>query len=726
MATIEQLNSALIKADAAGNTDDARALAGAIRQMRAAAPDTPPAREMSLGESAMQIPQGIVRGFQDVTDTGFNAGAKALDYLTGGNASAAVQAKAAEQQAQYDKVYQDSLLAGSSRLGGQLLATAPVGGLMAAPLRAVAPTAAQALASGGFAAKTMLGKAASGAAVGGASAGLVNPEDAGGGAAIGAVVPAAVAPIVKGLARVVGKSADMIRGNVPGIKAAELAQSALGDQLAPALNVLANARPGITATQALAEAGINADPFMALGGLAQHNDVGSWYRQLAQAQNESARNQLAVAAGGSTQTAARNALVDANKGVNALTTPMRETELAAANTAGQVKGRLEPYIGQKQASMESALQNQGRTATESAQAGVRNAEGKPGWISNADRSQEYGGAAQDFGVVKGQRQAERDFAQARVDSLAAHGLKPIDTDAIISNIGLKLKDPRIGPSDINTAVLGKVANKIEEWTARNGGVIDAEALYSIRKNAVGEEIQRLYPNVDAKAQAKHAAGLLNEIKPLIDDAIEQAGGTGWRDYLSAHATGMHGVEQQKLASAALKMFDSNPKKFVALVQGEDPKAVEKVFGPGSYDIVKEMGAKLAPLQDVAKQVSRDLTIAEQSKAGVGGLNHILDADQSTIRRAANIIGRGGRAAELTLEELEGKVNKKVIANFREGMKSGRTALDMLSKMPSEDSSPFLAAIRNTRAWNSGVTRAPALLYAKPNSLAPENRNALVR
>ena len=725
MASLEQLSSALIKADAAGNTEDARALAGAIRQLRAA-PDETPARAMSLGESAMQIPQGLARGFQDVTDTGFKLGAKALDYVTGGNTRAAVDARAAEQQAQYDNVYQHSLLAGGSRLGGQMLATAPVGSVLAAPLRALAPAAAEALATGGMSAKTLMGKAAGGASVGGASAALVNPEDTGVGAAIGAVVPSVVAPIVKGVARLAGKVSDTVKGNVSGVKAAELARASLGDQVAPAMDALANARPGITATQALAEAGINADPFMALGGLAQHNDVGSWYRQLAQAQNAGMRSDLAAAAGGGTQTAARNALVEANRNVNTLTTPMRETELAAANTAGQVKARLEPYIGQKQASMESALQNQGRTATESAQAGVRNIEGKPGWLSNADRSQEYSGAAQDFGAVKGQRQAERDFAQARVDSLAAHGLKPIDTDAIVENIGAKLRDPKIGPSDVNTSVLGKVASKIEEWTNRNGGVIDADALYSIRKNAVNEEIQRLYPNVDAKAQSKHAAGLLNEVKPLIDDAIEKAGGTGWRDYLSAHAAGMHGVEQQKLAGAALKMFDSNPKKFVALVQGDDPKAVEKVFGAGSYDIVKEMGDKLAPLQNVAKQVSRDLTVAEQSKAGVGGLGHILDADQSTLRRAANIIGRGGRAAELTLEELEGKVNKKVIATFREGMKSGKTALDMLSKMPAEDRSPLLAALKNTRAWTSGVTRAPVLLYAKPNALAPDNRNSLAK
>ena len=34
MATLEQLSAALVKADAAGNVEDAKALANAIRQMR--------------------------------------------------------------------------------------------------------------------------------------------------------------------------------------------------------------------------------------------------------------------------------------------------------------------------------------------------------------------------------------------------------------------------------------------------------------------------------------------------------------------------------------------------------------------------------------------------------------------------------------------------------------------------------------------------------------------
>lgn len=46
MATLEQLEQALVKADAAGNADDARAFAAEIRKMRAAPVEQPVAPKL--------------------------------------------------------------------------------------------------------------------------------------------------------------------------------------------------------------------------------------------------------------------------------------------------------------------------------------------------------------------------------------------------------------------------------------------------------------------------------------------------------------------------------------------------------------------------------------------------------------------------------------------------------------------------------------------------------
>lgn len=92
--------------------------------------------------------------------------------------------------------------AGAGELGGQLVATAPVGGLLGAGAKAAGlGRLGNALASGGMAtgapaATSLAGKAADlgirslgGAITGGASAGLVDPEQAGTGAVIGGALP---------------------------------------------------------------------------------------------------------------------------------------------------------------------------------------------------------------------------------------------------------------------------------------------------------------------------------------------------------------------------------------------------------------------------------------------------------------------------------------------------------------------------------------------------------
>jgi hypothetical protein len=96
---------------------------------------------------------------------------------------------------------------GAAQFAGELAATLPAGGVLAKPVQAVGallPGAArvttpiaQSIASGGFqtglqpGVANMLTRAAGGAVLGGASAALLNPEEAGTGAMIGAALPGA-------------------------------------------------------------------------------------------------------------------------------------------------------------------------------------------------------------------------------------------------------------------------------------------------------------------------------------------------------------------------------------------------------------------------------------------------------------------------------------------------------------------------------------------------------
>jgi hypothetical protein len=160
----------------------------------------------SVGQAAkdfMTIPRGVYRGFQDVTDTLVKGGASLADMVTGGNARQSVDRSAQANQQNYQQDYGDSTLAGVSRVGGNILATAPVGGGLA-KVASLVPGAAPlvtALRTSGMAPGSVGTRIAGGAATGAAQSTLIDPDavSAGVGATLGGT-----------LGGVVGKAATRV------------------------------------------------------------------------------------------------------------------------------------------------------------------------------------------------------------------------------------------------------------------------------------------------------------------------------------------------------------------------------------------------------------------------------------------------------------------------------------------------------------------------------------
>lgn len=130
------------------------------------------------------------------------------------------------------------------KLGAEIAGTAGVGNALAIPVRAArAPALANAIASGGMSAggaptqgvlqgaKNLLLRSAGGAITGGASAGLIDPESAGTGAAVGAALPS----VVKGLGAAGSAVGRVIRGpEVPeGVRDAAAAAREAGYVIPP-------------------------------------------------------------------------------------------------------------------------------------------------------------------------------------------------------------------------------------------------------------------------------------------------------------------------------------------------------------------------------------------------------------------------------------------------------------------------------------------------------------
>lgn len=726
----------------------------------------------TIGAPIEAVSQGIISGGGNVMFGGQELLGRGLEKLGATDIGRSLVQDAlrrrAESQATVAPFKQEFPIAtGAGELGAEILATSPVGGAIAAPLKAIPAAAplAQAIRTGGFSTgRTVAGapiaaratdlatRAAGGAITGGAASALINPAEAESGALGGAAVAVVAPPVVNALAKSGGFLRDAFTGRLADVKAGKISRQVAGDRINAIRAALAAAPEDLTAAQAAS--GVQRDAWQALGEFASKTDDMT-VRLKQQAANDLAQLQRMAEGGNATE--ARQAYEQSIQRLNQLTQDMRNIELGAANQAGQTINRLAPQLQQRQASMVNALRGgipvgEARVgqatispATEAAQrtaaAQVQAERIVPGQIpaisarqaarTQMAAAQQWQETSDIFADIARQRRAEAGFLERQIGSLEDYGLRPLDAGSIIGAIDSKLSQPGLRASSNVTKVLQAVKDDIANLTAKGGGVIDANDLYTLRKEGINERIMQIMGQTDPKISAKVTRKVLSEVRPLIDDAIEQAGGTGWRDYLKTYSQGMQAIDQKAMAAQAAKLFKDSPQEYVRLVRGNNPDAVEAIFGPGSYDIFKEMGSKMPTLEKLAANIERGAEMSAAATRGKEVFGEIVEDVGRTFPRFPNLLSREAAIGNLTFADLEKRLDKKVVAKLREGMLSGKNALEMLNTLPSAERSKVLRVLTDRNTWGktgAAAARAAVLPQAPTNALAgeSESQNALAK
>ena len=710
----------------------------------------------TIGAPIEAVSQGVIKGVGDLMFGGQKLVGKGLQGAGADEIGRFLQEDAARRQAESQRVVapfkqEFPIATGTGELGSQALITAPLGGVIAKPLAALStsvPAVARyvdpvvnALRSSGFSSGLATKNAplatrtadigarvVGGGVTGGATAALTNVDETGTGAQVGAGVAVVAPKTVKLLSKSAGFLTDAFTGRLAEVGAGKISREVAGERIGAIRAALAAAPDDLNAAQAAS--GVQRDAWQAFGAMTGKTDQQSL---LLKKQFDDELATLQRMAEGGNATEARAAYEQSIKRLNQLTADMRNVELQAANQAGQTVNRLAPQMEQRQAGMVNALRGgipvgqplPGQAvvspATEAAQQAAIAAKGKPGFLSAGTRSQEWKATSDEFAGIAQQRRAEAGFLERQIGSLEDYGLRPLDAGAITSAIDAKLATPGLRASSNVTKVLESVKDDIANLTAKGGGVIDAHDLYTLRKEGINERIMQILGQTDPKISAKVTRQVLQEVRPLIDDAIEKAGGTGWRDYLKTYSQGMQAVDQKALAAEAAKLFKDSPQEYVRLVRGNNPDAVEAIFGPGSYDIFKEMGSKMPTLEKLAASIQRTAGMKEAATAGTEALGKIIGEDSFRLR-FPSLLNRATTAANLTLDILEKRLDKKIFAEMQKGMASGKSALEMLDTLPAAERSKVLRALTDPASW--GKTGAVAARATVINSLAPPNENRI--
>jgi len=491
-----------------------------------------------------------------------------------------------------------------------------------------------------------------------------------------------VAPYV---AKGVNKLIDLSLGSPAQLKAATIARSSLGNDIPQVLSTLKNAPPNASVAEITAS--IENPTWQALIQEALERDP-QYLRKTQLFGEEESLKALSKLAGGGNAAETRAVLENAKKALNVTTTPQREAALSRANLGQDVAeyeakaGKLSEEAAAKVADVRRLI-NAGQLAEASARLDLIKAGLPVGFTRHtykgelagmADRwASDAANASLDLG--QGAR-----FAQAAADSLRSFGIKPLKTDSLIASIQNITKNPKFaGNRDLLTSV-DTVADDIARWTDKNG-VIDVNALEAIRKNSVNGVIQKLYPNADATAQKRLASDVLSSIRPLIDDAIEATGGTGWKKYLSNYREGMQKIAERELTGEALVLWKTNKDAFVRLVQNETPETVEKVLGIGRYDIAKELSeGALDVLRQQANKRMAQLSSQSQITEGKKALSNLIEQNTS-VMRFPSLLNVFATAGNKVLSEYEKAIGVKTMKILTEAMKTPQGAANLLETLP---------------------------------------------
>jgi hypothetical protein len=685
---------------------------------------------------------GLSKGVGNIMFGGQRLAGKGLQMLGADETGQALMQDAARRQAEQEAFiapYRQAAptMTGAGELAGEIVGTLPVGGVIAKGVGAIPGAAplAQSIRTGGFStgmapgAASKATQAAGGAILGGTSAALINPEEAVTGAAIGAAAPFALPVIGKYVAIGGGKIVDAFTGKLAPVKAGKVAREMAGDTINQ-IRAANNLAP-INVNAAQAAAGIDNDVYQAFLDFYAGKDKTSFQRILKDRQKAGQLNRLAQLAGGPNLTENIESVKQAKNVLNQLMTPIRETELAAANIGARVglplqreADTLAQAAGQKVADVRRFSAAQGRAINPA----TNNLTTDQQLMKLAARADDVAAQAAEGSLAFGE--AAR-FKQAAVDSLADYGLKPLKSDAILGRLGGILNNPEFAGNDVIEGAVKAFGDDVAKWT-KNGGVIDAFALDSLRKNSVNAAVEKLRPGLDQTSKKNLAAGVIAQLKAPIINAIEEAGGTGYGKYLGDYAANAQLIDRRRLAGKALEMLDKSPDEFRRLVAGNNPDAVESVFGPGSFNILKEMGADVKPMQQIADELTRDITLKGQVKSGRLALG-LEDQYGSPSELIPGFVGYKTAIAKKVAQILTGKVNEKAQALLTEGARSGKAMNEVLNTFPAEERIKAVKLLTELAKTDKELQRAiasGAIILTTPsaNALAPEqqNQNALAR
>lgn len=530
---------------------------------------------------------------------------------------------------------------------------------------------------------------------------------------------------------------DIIQKNIGKVRAGQLLRESLNAFSPTAVRTASvagqNAPENVLASEALAD--VLNPTTQSLLRTAEEVDPANFATYWRQAQKEGDIATLRNLAQGATQTEAR-AGREASKGtLSAITAPMRERPLELANIGGTRGAALQKEAEQASAASRLAVEDVRRFtaaggraeelartwepstgATFAGQPRPPTAATYPGEL--AQRAEQVATRRAGESLTAGEARRE---AETRLASLKAAGLEPLTVTNVRAAIRKQLASPDVISNPDAVKALTGVDKLLEQFADANG-VIRSEAMYAVRKNGINAIIDQFARDMDPSARKKFALDISAKLKPLIDDAIEAAGGKGWSDYLKTFEKGMADIERRELSAKALELYRKNPTQFQELVSNENPDAVEAILGPGSYDFLQEMGGPGQKMYEIGQRLAREAKVSQAATEGASAAAALARKQQGKLATfVPNVFSRKATILKSALTGLEGRIEQKTMQALIDASRSGQAFNEVLNTLPAKDREQVYSYILRNPELRKNVS--PVALTAI-NNLVNKGRSVM--
>jgi hypothetical protein len=199
------------------------------------------------------------------------------------------------------------------------------------------------------------------------------------------------------------------------------------------------------------------------------------------------------------------------------------------------------------------------------------------FTAHAARVEEAIPATEEAKWIADVRQLEAAGAELEKELLENTGLVSLGPESLVAGAKSSLKNPKVYASEIASKTYKQFVDDIEAITQPDG-TIDAVALDTMRKE-FSPKLARLFSQTGWDTKQAAFAKAMRSAESFIDDAIEAAGGHGYKDELKRYSDGMRAIEDDTLRFD--EMYKTVQPTNVPLARAIDDQVTKNIkYAPG--------------------------------------------------------------------------------------------------------------------------------------------------